>query len=199
MRVFFSVPVIALASFLTTHVVAQDFDKGVGAYDRSDYATALQEWVPLAERGDMNAQFNLGRMHENGKGVPQSDSEAINWYRKAAEQGHELAQFSLGGMYRFSQGVPRDYVEAAHWYLKAAAQGNDGAQLMLGSMYYHGRGVPQDDVLAYMWYSLAAAQGSNLAFESRDIVAGKLSTDALRKAERLTRECLTRSYKDCGK
>ncbi|MBO6561161.1 MAG: sel1 repeat family protein [Nisaea sp.] len=199
MRVFFSVSTIALALAFLAQVVAQDFDRGRQAYDRGDYPTALREWQPLAEQGDRDAQFSLGRMHENGKGVPQSDTEAINWYRKAAEQGHEQAQFNLGGIYRFSQGVPRDYAEAAHWYLKAAEQGNEGAQIMLGSMYYSGRGVPQDEVLAYMWYSLAAEQGSSLAFEGRDFVAGKMTTYALRKAERLYRDCLNRGYKGCGK
>ena len=28
------------------------FQKGLDAYQRGDYATALREWKPLAERGD---------------------------------------------------------------------------------------------------------------------------------------------------
>lgn len=198
MRGFFYGPVIALGLTLASSVVAQDLGKGLEAYNRGDYATALREWIPLAERGNRNAQFNLGRMHENGKGMPQNDAKAISWYGKAAEQGHELAQFNLGGIYRFSQSIPRDYTEAAHWYRKAAEQGNEGAQLMLGSMYYNGRGLPQDDVLAHMWFSLAAAQGSSLALKSRDIVAGRMTPGSISEAERLSRECRARDYKGCG-
>ena len=39
-----------------------DWDDGVAAYERGDYATALEEWRPLAEQGDADAQFNLGVM-----------------------------------------------------------------------------------------------------------------------------------------
>ena len=42
--------------------IAQDFDKGLAAAQRGDYAAALQEWRPLAERGNVDAQFNLDWM-----------------------------------------------------------------------------------------------------------------------------------------
>jgi TPR repeat protein len=51
--------------------VSQDFQKGVDAWDRGDFATALREWKPLAEQGDAVAQFNLGLMYANGDGDPQ--------------------------------------------------------------------------------------------------------------------------------
>ncbi len=47
------------------------FAEGVAAYMRGDYATALRELRPLAEQGDANAQFNLGLMYDDGRGVPQ--------------------------------------------------------------------------------------------------------------------------------
>ena len=36
-----------------------DNQKGMDAYNRGDYATALREWKPLAEQGNARAQFNL--------------------------------------------------------------------------------------------------------------------------------------------
>ena len=56
--------------------LAQDFDKGLAAYESGDFATALEEWRPLAEQGDASAQFNLGLMYINGHGVPQDYVEA---------------------------------------------------------------------------------------------------------------------------
>ena len=53
-----------------------NYADGVEAYNRGDYATALQEFRPLAEQGDVKAQFNLGFMYDNGKGVPENDAEA---------------------------------------------------------------------------------------------------------------------------
>ena len=76
-----------------------DFQKGLTAYERGDYATALREWTPLAEQGVADAQYNLGVMYGNGKGVPKDYETAVKWYRLAAKQGNASAQFNLGVMY----------------------------------------------------------------------------------------------------
>jgi len=68
-------------------VVAQDFQKGFAAYQSGDYATALREWGTLAEQGDSSAQFNLGLMYRNGKGVLQDNVRAHMWYNIAAANG----------------------------------------------------------------------------------------------------------------
>ena len=69
-------------------ISAQDFQKGLEAYENGDYATALKEWEPLAEGGNSRAQFNLGVMYDDGQGVPQDDKEAVRLYTLAAEQGY---------------------------------------------------------------------------------------------------------------
>ena len=69
-----------------------DYADGWAAFQRGDYATALREWLPLAEQGDVDAQFILGYIYERGEGVPQNGAEAVKWYRKAAEQGDEDAK-----------------------------------------------------------------------------------------------------------
>ena len=63
-----------LSLWLTTSAWA-GFDEGVAAYDRGDYATAFEEFRPLAEQGNDDAQFNLGVMYGNGQGVPQDYAE----------------------------------------------------------------------------------------------------------------------------
>jgi TPR repeat protein len=108
-------------------VTAQDFQKGLEAYESGDYAAALQEWKPLAEQGDATAQNNLGVMYENGDGVPQDDAEAVNWFRLAAEQGLADAQSNLGIMYEYGKGVLQDNVMAHMWYNIASANGNEDA------------------------------------------------------------------------
>ena len=60
---------LSLLMGATTSVSAQDFQKGFRAYKSGDYATALREWRPLAEQGNADAQYNLGVMYYNGKGV----------------------------------------------------------------------------------------------------------------------------------
>jgi len=53
-----------------------DFELDVSAFDRGDYATALKEFLPLAEQGNAKAQLYLGRMYYNGWGVPEDLAQA---------------------------------------------------------------------------------------------------------------------------
>ena len=102
MRTLLKCAIVALVLLAASPVMAQDFDKGLAAAKRGDYATALRERKPLAKLGDTRAQHNLGLMYRKGDGVPKDDAQAMKWYRKAAEQGHTRAQFDLGlGVYGF--------------------------------------------------------------------------------------------------
>jgi TPR repeat protein len=127
-----------------------DFQKGLAAAQSGDYATALREWKPLAEKGDANAQYFLGSMYEGGIGVSQNDKTAVKWWKLAAEQGHVNALHNLGVMYDRGQGVPQDYKTALKWYILAAEQGAGRSQYNVGVMYNTGRGTPQDIVYAHM-------------------------------------------------
>jgi len=62
-------------------VLATEFDDGVDAYNKQDYKTALRLFNKLAQQGNATAQFNLGLMHDRGRGVPQNDVEALKWFR----------------------------------------------------------------------------------------------------------------------
>jgi hypothetical protein len=90
------------------------------AYDRSDYATALKVWLPLAKDGDTAAQTYVGEIYEKGLGVPPDYAVAAAWYRRAAEQGYERAQINLGHLYEKGLGVERDPVMALYWYRQAS-------------------------------------------------------------------------------
>jgi hypothetical protein len=138
---------------------AGPLEDGARAYDRGDFQTALRLIRPLAEQGDVTAQYNLGTMYYRGDGVPQDYKEAAKWYRKAAEQGYAVAESDLGAMYTDGRGVPRDYAVAAEWYGRAARRGHANAQYNLGNSYYLGKGVPQDFAVAVQWYRRAAEQG----------------------------------------
>jgi uncharacterized protein len=131
----------------------------VAAYNKGDYATALQLIRPLADQGNPVAQNNLGVLYGEGHGVPQNWAEAVKWYRRAADQGYAIAQLNLGERYRLGEGVPRDYAEAVKWYRRAADQCYPNAQFRLGLMYTAGQGVPEDHAQAVTWYRRAADQG----------------------------------------
>lgn len=92
-----------------------DLNSGLGAMERSDYATAIKELTPLAEQGNAEAQFNLGKIYSYGWGVRKSETEAAKWYRKAAEQGDARAQKILAYMYANGVGVEKNPAEAEKW------------------------------------------------------------------------------------
>jgi TPR repeat protein len=100
---------------------------GYQSYLKGDYRAAYEEWLPLAELGDVEAQYNLGVMYDEGAGVEQDFAAAAAWYLKSAEQGFVDAQTNLGLMYYNGQGVARDHNEAARWFSKAASQGDQEA------------------------------------------------------------------------
>jgi TPR repeat protein len=111
-----------------------------------------------AEKGDAEAQYDLGVYYGNGQGVAKDEIEAVNWYRKAAEQNYVEAQYNLGFCYYNGQGVAQDYAEAAKWYRKAAEQNLAAAQNNLGACYLLGRGVANDEVEAVTLIRKAAQQ-----------------------------------------
>src|SRR5438132_5125190 len=86
--------------------------QGVAAYKQGDFATAVHEFVPLAEHGHAEAQFYLGAMYSKGWGVPQDDTAAAQWYRRAAPQGVAGARVNLGGGCIRGVGVPRELRQA---------------------------------------------------------------------------------------
>jgi hypothetical protein len=100
---------------------------GYQSYLKGDYNAAYEEWLPLAELGDVEAQYNLGVMYDEGAGVERDLAAAAAWYHKAAEQGFVDAQTNLGIMYYHGQGVARDPAEAAYWFREAASHGDDEA------------------------------------------------------------------------
>jgi TPR repeat protein len=131
-----SLKIITLALFCPGPgaVFAASFHDGVAAYERGDIPRALQAWQSAAEQGDALAQYNLGALYANGRGVKKDMAEAAKWYRKAAEQGNPLAQYYLGGLYEKGEGVNLDRAEAAKWYRKAAAHDVPQAQEALGRL-----------------------------------------------------------------
>jgi hypothetical protein len=112
-----------------------------------------------AEKGNPQAQLNLGIHDEQGDGVEQDYAAALGWYRKAAEQGYAAAQLAVGNMYYRGRGVAQDKKEAIAWFQRAADQGNASAQHNLASAYYFGDGIEINYPEAFKLYQRAAAQG----------------------------------------
>ena len=85
MRELRGVFILVLTLVLSAPVLAADFQAGLEAYKRGDYATALEELRPLAELGLAEAQSMLGVRYENGEGVLLSCAGVCRRLRRAEE------------------------------------------------------------------------------------------------------------------
>ena len=180
--------------------VAQDFEKGMAAWNKKKWAAALREFVPLAQQGDAVAQGILSEAYRDGKGVKQDYALARKWMLRSANQEDDMAyiaQFQMGEFYALGLGVPQDFTTAVKWYRKSAEHGNRDAHSVLGHAYYKGLGVPQDNVSAHMWFNIAASLGHPQAEKDRDIVARKMTSVELAKAQKRASACVRKNYKGC--
>lgn len=146
---------LALLVSAAAPVSAQSVRAGIDAWQRADYSGAVAIWRPLAEKGDSDAEFNLGQAYRLGRGVPTNLSAAKTWFERAANQGHVDAETTLG-LLLFQNG---DQEEGLKWLKKAAEQGEPRALLVYGTALVNGDSVTQDPVLGYAYVSRAAAQG----------------------------------------
>ena len=177
----------------------------------SDTLKQFAELRRQAEQGNAEAQYKLGHMYEDGKGVPAYDAEAVKWYRLAAAQGAVEAQFRLGVIYASKgRAVPTDDAEAMTWWSQAAERGHRHAQHNLGIMYTKGEtssggleafflydghsnfsqvngvGAPTDYVRAYAWLNLAAAQEFHASEKNRNSRRNIMTTEQIARAQELS-------------
>lgn len=107
--------------------------KGYAEFKMGHYATAATIWQALAQRGNGEAHFNLGILHEDGLGTPQDMQAAIAHYEKSAQAGSSKAQYRLALLYKAGVKIPQDNARAKKWLTAAAANGDSEAQTMLAN------------------------------------------------------------------
>lgn len=112
--------------------------QSVRAFERGDYSSALRGFEERAALGDVDAQFFLGLMYDEGKGVEANADEAVRYYEIAARRGHLAASNNLGLCYFSGRGVPKDTRRAIELYQEAAASSFAPAITNLGVLRLFG-------------------------------------------------------------
>ena len=151
------------------------------------WVALFRETLQEARQGNSEAQYNVGAMYQNGRGVTANRDKAIEWYGKAAAQGNTSAvsrlglmeanqtsfssemqqakqgnaesQYNIGNMFTKGNGTNMDLGQAVNWYEKAASQGHIKAAYKLGLANYEGSGVRKNARQARKWFSVAADDG----------------------------------------
>jgi uncharacterized protein len=187
----YSIATIFLLLSFVAPVIAGPLEDGVTAFGHGDYSTAEALLRPLADHGNVEAEYFLGSMYYEGHEVPRRYVVAAQWYRKAAEQSYRDAQAALGEMYYGGYGVSQNDAMAIAWWRKATDQGDSGAQNSLGIMYEKGISVPKNLVPAYKWYSLAVTGDPNYKLATKgelDRISLLMTPAQIAKAQNLARE-----------
>lgn len=100
---------LLLTTLLFTTAAWADVKTAREAFDRGEFNNAIAELQPLAQSGDPEAQYWLGRSFD-AAGDPE---HAAQWFGKAASAGHDEAQRVLGLYYTEGKGVAKDDLAAA--------------------------------------------------------------------------------------
>ena len=153
------VAALCMSAFATPKATAADFFEAYEAFQRGEYGEARAIWSKLAYAGDVDAQFNLGTLYENGLGVEADAEQAARWYRAAAARRVDLARLALARLQRTGALEPEPDEDQIKLLETAARRGLAEAQYELGVAYDHGLGVTQNHATAAGWYQRAAEQG----------------------------------------
>ncbi len=122
-----------LRNYLTpgvlTRLAAIDCRTRGGQYTVGDLASgtlSLARWLPLAEKGDVEAQYYVARIYANGMdNVPMDYSKAAEWYQRAAQNKYAPAMQELGYLYEQGLGVQQDAVAGLNLQRQASGLGED--------------------------------------------------------------------------
>ena len=87
-----------------------------------------------AEKGDLEAQYEMGWRHAIGMDVELDDDIAVKWLQRAAAAGHSLAQNNMGARYYSGDGVDQDLKQAYRCFFWEANQGDRKAEKNLDSV-----------------------------------------------------------------
>ena len=85
--VFLAILLVQACTVNTQH----QFQIGQASFQQQNYLDAYKQLLPLAEKGNADAQYAIGYMYFYGKGVKQDPYEAKKWMQLAAAQNQALA------------------------------------------------------------------------------------------------------------
>jgi TPR repeat protein len=123
---------------------------------RFDAAQARR--LVAAEHADRPEYEAIGRMFEEGKGLPQSEVDAIYWYSRASARDDWPGRSHLARVDGLRSKLPVD------GRLSEGAEYGDAEHLFaVGNRYLYGKGVTQDKAEAALWFAKATVRGSTEA------------------------------------
>ena len=101
---------------------------------QKDMRRAVGLWTEAAELGSIQALYELGVAHYEGRGVLEDNAKAVEFYKKAAMQGHVEGRYNLG----CCEAEKGNYNRAVRHFLITAKMGHMNAVETIKRMFMFG-------------------------------------------------------------
>ena len=108
---------VGINAILSKALGEKDFAKAAEWYQK-----ALDSGKELDAEARVRAQYYLGMLYLDGKGVTRDEEAAAALIGRSAEDGFAKAQYQMGLLCEAGRGVERDEDAARRWYELAAEQ-----------------------------------------------------------------------------
>jgi enhanced entry protein LpnE len=136
------------------------------ADDAEEMELAISFYQKAADQNEPGGFYGLGKLHAEGRGLPQDNAKAQMYIKKAAELGHKhainvTAENFWNGSLGINRDDPKNQEEGLEWLKKSAANDNVFALKALTDIYRKGMwGQAVDNKAADEWEKkLKKAQG----------------------------------------
>lgn len=139
----------------------------------NDFKKAEQLLLSESQRGNVLADYDLGKLYSTDKLGERNEETSIAKYTRALQGFLQIepnskklkpyVQYRIGKMFCYGLGTEQDYEKAFEWFERSAKQKNKFAQFSLANLYYYGNGVEKDLSQAFLWYQRSSSQGQPYA------------------------------------
>jgi hypothetical protein len=154
-----TVPVLLVADGKLTPAGEAVRDQGLAYYKNRQDAATFHAWLPLAEAGHAESQFNLGVLLQNSNELPNDDRAALGWHEKAAARGYGESNCHVGNLLRKLSRDAESLARARNAYLRGADMGETICMHNAAAVLLAGEGGPRDATAGAMWLGKAAEAG----------------------------------------
>ena len=139
----------------------------------NDFKKAEQLLLSESQRGNVLADYDLGKLYSTDKLGERNEETSIAKYTRALQGFLQIepnskklkpyVQYRIGKMFCYGLGTEQDYEKAFEWFERSAKQKNKFAQFSLANLYYYGSGIEKDLSQAFLWYQKSSSQGQPYA------------------------------------
>ena len=123
----------------------------------NDFKKAEQLLLSESQRGNVLADYDLGKLYSTDKLGEKNEEMSIAKYTQALQGFLQIEpnskkikpyiQYRIGKMFCYGLGTEQDYEKAFEWFERSAKQKNKFAQFSLANLYYYGSGI---DIFCYI-------------------------------------------------